>query len=339
MKKKFLPKLVRAAALGTLATLGTLYTLSPAYGQDDLLAAGELSRYVTVKNDARADGLYITLGDIFHVSQDKANIKVTPSPAPGNRIAISATSLAQFVSRQGLYWENAMRLRQIMVTRNSVTITENEVNRAIKFAFVDRGYNDEMDIQFYNRKLAFHIPVDTAPQLDVETLTYDPATHRFEAEVRTPTDNGQSQLVKISGTTIPVQIIPVLQHPVSRGDILTADDFKTRRIPTRRIGANVVANLDEVLGMQTRRSLRIGEPVRTTDLKTPTLIEKGALVTMVFEAPGMKITNVGRALESGGSGDFINVINPKSKQTVMAQIVRKNRVSVSIGDIQLASIQ
>jgi flagella basal body P-ring formation protein FlgA len=83
------------------------------------------------------------------------------------------------------------------------------------------------------------------------------------------------------------------------------------------------------MGREARRALRAGELIRESDLKRPTLVAKGANVTMVFEAPGMQLTAVGRALAEGGEGDSITVLNPTSYRQVSAVVVSAGTVRVS----------
>jgi flagella basal body P-ring formation protein FlgA len=45
--------------------------------------------------------------------------------------------------------------------------------------------------------------------------------------------------------------------------------------------------------------------------------------------PGITLTARGKALESGGEGDIINVLNPQSKRTVQGVIIGPGRVDIS----------
>jgi len=71
-----------------------------------------------------------------------------------------------------------------------------------------------------------------------------------------------------------------------------------------------------------------GEFLRSSDLKRPALVAKGSNVTMVFEAPGIHLTAVGRALAEGGEGDSIAVLNPTSYRQVVAVVTAPGTVRV-----------
>lgn len=332
-------KYKKLATISLLLAFGSALTVTQARSDDLLMPTDAEKNIVSLRSDIRVDAEFVTLGDLFNLNGKKGEINVVRAPGPGDKLTIPASALARFTLGQGLRWENAMQLRRVMVTRNSTKVRSDEIRDALELAFDDMQIDGLMDIKFQNPNLTIHLPVGMTPELTIETLTHDPVTGRFVAQIRTPLDNDATMLTSVVGQTIEVQIIPVLARPVPRGSVLTTGDIKTVRIPVQRMGANIVAQMTDVIGMQTKRALRPGQPLRSTDLKSPTLIEKGALITMTFDAPGIKLTNVGRALEAGGAGDIINVVNPRSKQTVMARVVSQNRVSVTLANIQIASAQ
>jgi flagella basal body P-ring formation protein FlgA len=115
--------------------------------------------------------------------------------------------------------------------------------------------------------------------------------------------------------------IAVPAHDIARGDVISAGDLTFKSITLIRASDSLLRDPKEAAGMEARRALRAGEMIRLSDLKRPTLVAKGANVTLVFEAPGMRLTSVGRALAEGGEGDSIAVLNPTSYRQVQAVIV------------------
>jgi len=121
--------------------------------------------------------------------------------------------------------------------------------------------------------------------------------------------------------------VPV--HDIARGTLIGETDLAYKPIPVLRANTSIVRAFADAAGKETRRALRAGELIRDSDLKRPTLVAKGANVTMVFEAPGMQLTAVGRALAEGGEGDSIAVLNPTSYRQVSAVVVSAGMVRVS----------
>ena len=117
-------------------------------------------------------------------------------------------------------------------------------------------------------------------------------------------------------------------HDIARGSVIAESDLATKSVPVLRMNESLVRNLADAAGKEAKRALRAGEFMRMTDLKRPTLVAKGATVTMVFEAPGMSLTAVGRALAEGGEGDSIAVLNPTSYRQVVAVVTAPGMVRV-----------
>ena len=131
--------------------------------------------------------------------------------------------------------------------------------------------------------------------------------------------------------------VAVLKTDVARGALIAEDDLEYKPIPLMRANASVVRAITDVAGKEARRALKAGELIRTSDLKRPTMVAKGSTVTMLFEAPGMRLTAVGRALAEGAEGDTITILNPTSYRKVEAVVVKAGTVRVGALDAHAAS--
>jgi len=117
-------------------------------------------------------------------------------------------------------------------------------------------------------------------------------------------------------------------HDIARGSVITEDDLTTKPVPVLRLNESMIRTISDAAGKEAKRALRAGETFRLSDLKRPTLVAKGATVTMVFEAPGVALTATGRALAEGGEGDSIAVLNPTSYRQVVAVVIAPGTVHV-----------
>src|SRR5215510_1153172 len=122
--------------------------------------------------------------------------------------------------------------------------------------------------------------------------------------------------------------VAVLKTDIARGALIAEDDLEYKPIPLMRANASVVRAITDVAGKEARRALKAGELIRTSDLKRPTMVAKGSTVTMLFEAPGMRLTALGRALAEGAEGDTITILNPTSYRKVEAVVVKAGTVKV-----------
>jgi flagellar basal body P-ring formation protein FlgA len=122
--------------------------------------------------------------------------------------------------------------------------------------------------------------------------------------------------------------VVVPAHDIARGAVLTEGDLTTKSIAVTRVSDGIIRNASDAAGREAKRALRAGEFLRNSDLKRPTLVAKGANVTMIFESPGIHLMAVGRALAEGGEGDSIAVLNPTSYRQVVAVVMGPGTVRV-----------
>ncbi len=112
----------------------------------------------------------------------------------------------------------------------------------------------------------------------------------------------------------------VAARNIRAGAIIAAADIVTPA------GEAALRAATELIGLEAARSIYKGQPLNKDDLRAPTLIERNAIVTMEFVKGPMLIATEGRALDQGGSGDRIRVMNLLSKRIVSATVVSANTV-------------
>jgi flagellar basal body P-ring formation protein FlgA len=74
------------------------------------------------------------------------------------------------------------------------------------------------------------------------------------------------------------------------------------------------------VGLEARVAIYAGKPVRSGDLRPPTLVDRNQLVTLVYLSGGLAISIEGRALARGSVGDDIRVMNLGSRNTVTGRV-------------------
>src|SRR5580704_18197411 len=107
---------------------------------------------------------------------------------------------------------------------------------------------------------------------------------------------------------------------IARGEVIGAGDVVLGTPANPLLSGNILTSLDAAEGMEARRPLRAGEIISATDLRHPVVVTKGQTVTMTFDAPGVSLTAMGRAMAEGGVGDTVVVQNPASYRMVNAVI-------------------
>lgn len=116
------------------------------------------------------------------------------------------------------------------------------------------------------------------------------------------------------------------------GPVLADTLVPLRTIPARAvIGADDVGLTDAtipgalgdpalVVGLEARVALYSGRPIRPGDVGPPAVVERNQVVALMFQAGAVTITAEGRALDRGGVGEVIRVMNLASRTTVSARI-------------------
>ncbi len=118
-------------------------------------------------------------------------------------------------------------------------------------------------------------------------------------------------------------VMPV--RAVRAQSILTADDLSLSEETT----PGAVQAIEAAIGLEAKVTLYPGRPVLETQIGPPALVERNQLVRMVYSAGSLSITTGGRALDRGGLGEAVRVMNLTSRQTVTGTVAADGSIEVS----------
>lgn len=82
------------------------------------------------------------------------------------------------------------------------------------------------------------------------------------------------------------------------------------------------------IGQETRVAIYPGRAVRAADLGRAAVVERNQVVALAYRAGSLTILTEGRALNRGGPGDIIEVLNLTSRSRVTGQIAADGSVIV-----------
>lgn len=85
----------------------------------------------------------------------------------------------------------------------------------------------------------------------------------------------------------------------------------------------------DVIGLEARVAIYAGRPIRAADVAVPALVERNQIVTLVYQGGGLVITTEGRALDRGGAGERIRIMNLQSRMSVTAEVASDGRAIVN----------
>ena len=72
-----------------------------------------------------------------------------------------------------------------------------------------------------------------------------------------------------------------------------------------------------------------GRPILTRDVGLPTVVQRNAIVPLVFKRGGLSIRLEGRALGRAGAGEAVRVMNLSSRSTVIGVATEAGAVVVN----------
>ncbi len=97
--------------------------------------------------------------------------------------------------------------------------------------------------------------------------------------------------------------------------------------------AGAVTDPAAVLGREARVTVFAGHPIRVDDFAAPALVDRNQIVKLVYTQGGLQIGTEGRALDRGGAGETIRVMNLISRTIVSGLVTGTGAVRVG-PDIQ-----
>jgi flagellar basal body P-ring formation protein FlgA len=103
---------------------------------------------------------------------------------------------------------------------------------------------------------------------------------------------------------------------LSTGEIVQPTDLAW--VKAAAAPADSPNDADMVIGQAAKRPLRAGAPVLPHDVGSAQVIKSGDVVTVNYEAEGIKLTLDGKSMGSAGVGDSLAVQNTQSKKIVQA---------------------
>lgn len=186
---------------------------------------------------------------------------------------------------------------------------------AIRAALIAEGAPENAALSLSAPDAEIQIAADG--DLIIETVSYNRSSGRFLIRARGAPGE---PLVAISGAAAASVTLPVPARDIPRGGAVSEDDIDFIEIIDGAAG-RYVDDADFIIGKEARRPLTKGAPVRAADLRSPILIQRGAAATIVLESPGLRLTQVATALDSGAEGELIAFRNAASGAEFKAVVI------------------
>ncbi|MEL7164908.1 MAG: flagellar basal body P-ring formation chaperone FlgA [Pseudomonadota bacterium] len=109
------------------------------------------------------------------------------------------------------------------------------------------------------------------------------------------------------------------------GSLITADALTIRD----GIHPGAFDRITDVAGQEARVALYAGRPIPFDAVGPPAIVNRNQIVPLRFRSAGLTITTEGRAMERGGAGDRIRIMNLQSRATLFGLVQEDGSIKVT----------
>ena len=124
--------------------------------------------------------------------------------------------------------------------------------------------------------------------------------------------------------------IPVPAKSIRRGTVISQSDLVLEDVNNNAVNNMIAQDVMQLIGQEAKKTLYKNKPILLRDIGAITIIHRNDSVMMRFQHGAMTLQTTGRAMEEGGSGDMIKVMNEQSKKIVTGHITQNGEVDVSL---------
>lgn len=158
----------------------------------------------------------------------------------------------------------------------------------------------------------------------VRDINLDPRTGTFQARILS-----DGQIVELNGRAEVEVAMPVPVRRIRPGEIIEAADLTTVRLSLDRAGSGFISSVDALIGLSPRRQMPAGRLIQVGSVGAPIVVQRNRPVTLVYEDGALVLAARGRALQEGGVGDVVRVMNIASSTIVTGTVTGAETVSVN----------
>jgi flagella basal body P-ring formation protein FlgA len=318
--------MVRSLLLAA-ALLAATSVVALAQDREDVIAAAVLRANVTVTSDV------VRIGDVVDNAGTAAQIAIYRAPDLGTTGTLPVAQVLAALQAHQVIGVDTKDIKAISVTRLSRTLESKEIEQQVARALEHRGGLGDaanLTLTFDRDVQDMQLDASTTGALQPVSAKVDPRNGRFDVNFEVANDTGTAA-AKLRFTGIAVETVEtaVLTRDIERNELLRSSDLVTERRPKAAVGSDV-ATRERAVGMQMRKQVRAGQPLKNVDLTKPDLVQRDQNVTLIYESAGLYLTIRGKALEAGAEGDVVNVLNLQSKRTVSGVVIGREQVAISV---------
>jgi flagella basal body P-ring formation protein FlgA len=300
----------------------------------------------------------VTLGDIAEIADDDQElaarlraVTLGPSPAPGRNLSIDFQTVRSRLSAVGV------NVAHVEFTGTSVvTVTQEEpqgkVDRGTRIPdslrkkleadvgeavalFVEqqvKGYGRLTGMSRLEDEHIYRLSGSASPKFTIRGGK-PPFNQPQEYEVNFNDRDGRPQRITVLAQVRPLPKVVVARRPVEKGAVLEADDLEAVYPEANKTRSGDFEKLETLIGLETTRSLRAGEPLVKDDLRSVPLIRSGDVVTVYSRRGGITVRTEARARGTGAAGEIVSLVSLDGRGKYQGRVTGYHAAEiVAVGD-------
>lgn len=270
----------------------------------------------------------LTVGDVFHDAERNADYVLGPAPLPGEDMILGVKTLTRIARAMDVSWQPGSGDERVIIRRAATLVSHEQIKQAVIHALKEEGADGPISVRFDAADAVMVLPQNYTAAVEISNLNYNAGTGLFEAVAYAPSKANPVRQMLVSGGVVNMIKVPMLNRAVQNGSVITNDDIQWTALNERDVQSDTVLDPDRLVGMTARRTILPDRPVRGNELATAKLVERGETVTVIYKNGPLNLSTEGRALQDGGSGQVIRVVNNNSSMPFDARVTGARAVTV-----------
>lgn len=293
----------------------------------------------TLQSSGTVKGGKVYLSDVFEGLRSGQDKLLGPAPPPGKSITIGGAQLIALADQYGVDWDDQSSTATLVLTSAGRLLGRDYYTNLIKKMLVPEGNAAGYAVELNNFTPVTVGPEDEDP-MTVSNLDWDRKTGKFSAmaALTHPSGNPNMDNIMLRGVIRPVQPVVVYSHTMPVGHIIEQGDMRVDQSYSGPVPplTRALPGIDSMEGMALARTVAEGQLVQGSDLRRAVLVHQGDPVLIVYKAPGLRLTATGRALEDGGSGQFVHALNVGNRMILTGKVTAGGEVRVDAASNAIA---
>ncbi|MFS3135730.1 flagellar basal body P-ring formation chaperone FlgA [Gluconacetobacter sacchari] len=273
----------------------------------------------------------VRLSDLFADLEPGQDRPLGPGPAPGASIQVGGGQLLAIADEYGVDWLDQSPSATATITRAGRVLDQDYFAGLVRQNLPDLG-DGPVSIELRDFHPIIVAPDDKKP-IVLSDIKWDQRSGWFSATAYRgqPTGDITRDSFLLTGVIHAARRLLVYAHALPAGSVLSASDAQMDDSYAGHITSKAFTNEADIDGMTLTRGVVAGAPILDQDLQRTVLMHKGDPAVITFTAPGVHLTATGRALEDGGAGQYVHILNLSSNMIVTGRVISASEIEVAAG--------